>query len=65
MVAPCLNCAERTQGCHATCEAYARWRKSFDIIAAEQRKRYNDDALAVLAEYAKKAKAERYRRRRK
>lgn len=65
MLAPCLNCIERTQGCHSTCDAYASWRKSYDKIVAEQRKHYNDDALAVLADYAKKAKKERYRKRRK
>lgn len=52
MLTPCIDCAERRQGCHATCEAYARWRISHDKIAAEQRKRYNDEAKNVLIDSA-------------
>lgn len=48
MLTPCIDCVERRQGCHATCKAYAKWRAVYDKIAAEQRKRYSDEARSVL-----------------
>lgn len=56
MLTPCIDCAERRQGCHATCEAYIDWRKTYDKITAEQRKRYNDDSLGVLIDSARRSK---------
>lgn len=65
MITPCIDCTERRQGCHSTCEAYARWRTSYDRMVAEQRKRYNDDAKGVLVDFARRSRKERERMRRR
>lgn len=58
MITPCIDCMERTPGCHSTCEAYARWRKSYDKMVAVQREEYCSPAVGVLADYSRKKKSQ-------
>lgn len=50
MIVPCLECGERSPGCHGRCEDYEAYRKSYELITEYQRKYRNDAATQVLIE---------------
>ena len=41
--APCRDCSDRTVGCHATCEKYAKYKKDMDKLRHELRKKMNEE----------------------
>lgn len=52
MIVPCLECGERSPGCHGRCEDYEAYRKSCELITEYQSKYRNDAATQVLIEGA-------------
>lgn len=42
--APCLNCPNRSQGCHSSCEVYKVWKHNHEQEKAEIRSKKLKDA---------------------
>lgn len=58
MITPCIDCTERAPGCHAICENYAKWRKSYDKMIEVQKRDYCAPAIGMLSDYSRKTKAQ-------
>lgn len=60
MIAPCLNCKDRSVGCHSHCAAYTTYKEKL----AAKRAQISSDVKAYWAvqKYKKDKRAERYKR---
>lgn len=61
MIVPCLECGERSPGCHGRCEDYEAYRKNCDRIRECQRQYRNDEATQMNIERVLRCKQRRCR----
>lgn len=46
-IGPCMGCADRYPGCHASCEKYKGWRKDYDAMQKAVRDEYEKNTVVA------------------
>ena len=63
MTGPCLNCADRHQACHGSCEKYKAWKEQHDQEIADLAERKRQKEIADAVQYLGLYKRRRRRKK--